>query len=90
MQKTDPRQSASIASFLSTSRHYLGLPERRRAPRAHAYLRWLRLALVAGSVGSLFGGVAMAELDTRTARAPERGSQLATVERQARRVESMP
>jgi len=90
MSPTDP-QAISITSFLATSRSYLGLPERRRVARPAAPLRWLRLALLAGSVGSLFGGLAMAEHGDRSARTPGGKTQIATFERQSRnRIERMP
>lgn len=92
MSTTDPRQATSIARFLATSRAYFGLPERRRrALPLQKHLRWLRLALLAGSFGSLFGGAAMAENDTRTARAPSGTTQIASLAPSSRRsVEQMP
>ncbi len=90
---TDPRQATSIANFLATSRAYLGLPERRQVKRSPLHnLRWamLRLALLAGGSGALFGGAAMAENDIRTARAPA-PAQIASIARQTRSsLEQMP
>lgn len=101
MSISDRRQARIIAYFLATSRLHLGLPERRRPSRSpQRYLRRavLRLMLLAGSIGSLFGGVAFAEHDYRLARAEERGEQnipqspsLARVETPARAsLERMP
>lgn len=91
MSRIDPRQTTSISRFLATSRAYLGLPERRHASRPEGYLRWLRLALVAGSVGSLFGGAAMAEHSARQARAPSGSTQIAAAgQRAPARIETMP
>lgn len=93
MSSIDPRQATSIARFLATSHSYFGLPERRRLARPlHNHLRWLRLALFAGSLGSLFGGAAMAGNDTRTARAPAGTAQVAalTTGEERRSIEKMP
>lgn len=94
MSTIDPRQARSIANFLKISRAHLGLPERRHFVRtARRRLRWsfLRLALFAGSFGSLFGGAAMAEHNLRSARAPVSTTQLATTDGQARAsLEQMP
>jgi 2-iminoacetate synthase ThiH len=91
MPPIDPRQTTSISRFLATSRVYLGLPERRHASRPAASLRWLRLALVAGSVGSLFGGTAMAEHSARNARTSSGATQIAAAGQQTpARSETMP
>lgn len=87
----DPRQATSIANFIATSRTYLGLPERRQVARSPLHnLRWaiLRLALLAGGSGALFGGAAMAENNTRAARAPSAATQLASVDVDRRQTRS--
>lgn len=95
-----PRQATSIARFLEISRSHFGLPERRRFSRPRRHLRWafLRLLLVVGSIGSLFGGTAFAEHDYKIARELSRREEpsvraapLAMLERPAKSaVESMP
>jgi len=60
-----PKQplAQSIAAFLATSRVYLQLPGRRprHAPSSAWGRKLRRLALIAGSIGSLFGNVAYAD-----------------------------
>jgi hypothetical protein len=93
MTTTDPRQATSIARFLATSRAYFSLPERRQQARPPFHnLRWalLRLALLAGGTGALFGSAAMAENNTRTARAPAGPTQVSLATAPRHRVEKMP
>ncbi|MFZ2268101.1 MAG: hypothetical protein WAV95_11055 [Azonexus sp.] len=92
MSSIDPQQVTSIARLLATSRSYFGLPERRRLARPpHNHLRWLRLALLAGGIGSLFGSPAMAENNTRAARQPGGSTQVEALAAPTRRsIEQMP
>jgi hypothetical protein len=93
MTTTDPRQATSIARFLATSRTYFRLPERRQQARSPFHnLRWalLRLALLAGGTGALFGSAAMAENNARTARAPAGTTQVTLATAPRHRVEKMP
>jgi hypothetical protein len=88
MPTIDPRQATSIARFLATSRAYFSLPERRLVTRSvFQNLRWalLRLALLAGGTGAMFGSAAMAENETRTARSPAGTTQLTALATPSRR-----
>jgi len=87
MSVTDPQYALSVSRFLEASRSYLSLPERRRMARVPArrmHSTVLRLVLLAGAVGPLFGGAAMAEIGQRGVQAPNGGTQLATPDRPTR------
>lgn len=62
-------QARTIANFLETSRRHFGLPGRRHyssLPVRYSRRTIFRSLLIAGSIGSLFGGPAYAEHDRRT------------------------
>ena len=61
-------QAKTIANFLEASRRHFGLPGRRHytsMPARYSRRTIFRSLLIAGSVGSLFGGPVFAEHDRR-------------------------
>lgn len=94
MPTSRPPQNISISNVLETSRAYLGLPERRRltrSPYRHLRRAILRLALLIGSLGSLFGGMTLAATNLQAARTPDEISSIVPAEPAARsRIETMP
>ena len=93
MDSNDPHLPNHAAQMLATSRIYLGLAARRRTfGRGRVLLRWLRMVLLAGGLGSLTGTAVLADTTTGSARAPDEESlPLASIERETRRsLERMP